>query len=210
MKKANNIKNVEVRENGSIRVTYMNGLTRTFKKMTKAAMLWLRQNNDSEPEEHTSWVFAYLAKPGKSLYTLESAIRRMTKEEIVFEKFAEFDWGLCIGHTKNELVSIILDELLGLGYQYPSTEPTKRAKKARKPSNKEIRTGLEYIIILNDPRMSDSEKLAALGYIPEMDPGQWYDMISIPGVAAVRAYGYEPDQLSELDRLFGIVINSAA
>lgn len=65
--------------------------------------------------KNLTWVNAYLAKKGKNLDTLEKAIVRMTKAEIM-ERFEGF--GLSMDHTKNEMLSIILDSLLWEGYRY--------------------------------------------------------------------------------------------
>ena len=65
--------------------------------------------------KNLTWVNAYLAKKGKNLDTLEKAIVRMTKAGIM-ERFEGF--GLSMDHTKNEMLSIILDSLLWEGYRY--------------------------------------------------------------------------------------------
>lgn len=209
MKKANNIKNVEVRENGSIKVTYMNGLTRTYKKMTKAAEMWLKGNNATETKtEETAWVFEYLKKKGKSLDTLEKAIMRMSKAEII-EKFRHLGLGLTMGHNKTEMLSGILMKLQELGYKQEDQEAPKKAKK-KKPVDKEtVKKGLEYASILESD-MSDEEVLKALGFESWMNVMTWWEPIAGAVSTATKECGLDMTAGMRLDDLYAVAVAMAA
>lgn len=82
-------------------------------------MVFGSPEEDQDGEEainSDSWVFTYLSKKGKNLDTLEKAVMRMTKAEVL-KKFADCGWGLTMEHSKIEMISIILTELQNLGYK---------------------------------------------------------------------------------------------
>lgn len=157
-----------------------------------------------------AWVFQYLSKKGKDLNTLEKAIMRMTKAETV-EKFRELDWGLTIGHTKIELVSIILDELQDLGYQYEEVKETKKAKKAHVINEQDAKEGLEIIKVMES--IEDNEQLLkALGFEVGMDANAWWEEPSIKVAEARALYGIDIMVGVRFDELFFLAnkLNRAA
>lgn len=79
---------------------------------------WEKQAK-AEKEKQTKkpdpgWAERYLGKKGHSLDSLEEAVWNMSKEDII-RRFPNY--GLTSAHSKREMVSIIVDELLTRGYK---------------------------------------------------------------------------------------------
>lgn len=82
----------------------------------KKVITYVDSNNETSEVDADAWVIKYLAKKGKNMDTLEKAIMRMTKAQIL-ERFPNTQWGLIEDHSKTEMLSIIFTALWDMGYK---------------------------------------------------------------------------------------------
>ncbi len=154
--------------------------------------------------EAPAWVFKYLSKPGKSLDTLEKAVMRMTKAEIL-DKFDDLGWGLTIIHSKKEMVSIILTELQNMGYAHEDAAQARKARKKKAADRNTVMAGLEYSRILESD-LTDAEVLKALGFEAGMDVMAWWGPVAKAVSTARLECGLDMYAGVRLDSLYGVAL----